>query len=50
MAEISKLNGYALKDAVARGDIAGIKDGTIPVHSADHATSAEHARYCDSGG
>lgn len=34
MADISKINGLNLKDAEARSDIAGMKDGTIPVINA----------------
>jgi|GEM_PF-1248263 hypothetical protein len=46
MAEISKLNGYDLKDKQSRADIAGMKDGTIKVSkaaSADEAKSAINA-------
>lgn len=44
MADISKLNGYELKDAKSRTDIAGIKDGTIK------AKNAEYAEYADGAG
>ena len=47
MAEISKLNGYDLKDKQSRADIAGIKDGTIKVSKAalaDRAINSDFAR------
>lgn len=43
MAEISKLNGYDLKDKQSRADIAGIKDGTIKVKAAEQADNANRA-------
>lgn len=55
MADISKINGYNVKDAEARSDIAGMKDGTITVKEsletttarlaleANHASSADRA-------
>lgn len=43
MADISKINGYELKDAVSRQDIAGMKDGTITVKEASHASTATTA-------
>lgn len=51
MADISKINGYELKDAVARQDIAGMKDGTITVKEASHAsiaTTASSASHAES--
>ena len=42
MAEISKLNGYDLKDKQSRADIAGIKDGTIKVARAEVANIASN--------
>lgn len=47
MAEVSKLNGYDLKDKQSRADIAGIKDGTIKVSKAalaDRAINSDFAR------
>lgn len=56
MADISKINGYNVKDAEARSDIAGMKDGTITVKEsletttarlaleANHASSADRAK------
>ena len=43
MAEISKLNGYDLKDKQSRADIAGMKDGTIKVKAAEQADNANRA-------
>ena len=43
MADISKINGYELKDAVARQDIAGMKDGSIMVERASTAGTAHNA-------
>lgn len=51
MADISKINGYNVKDAEARSDIAGMKDGTITVgkaSSAITATTATHALHSSS--
>lgn len=42
MAEISKLNGYDLKDKQSRADIAGMKDGTIKVARAEVANIASN--------
>ena len=47
MAEISKLNGYDLKDKQSRADIAGMKDGTIRVSK---AASAENAIFASTAG
>lgn len=43
MADISKINGYPLKDATARTDIANIKSGATSVGKATNADNANNA-------
>lgn len=50
MAEISKLNGYDLKDKQSRADIAGIKNGTIQAKNAEHAITSSRAYHADGAG
>lgn len=54
MADVSKINNYNLKDAQARSDIEGIKNGTIGVGTALNANNAIEAEtannYAQNGG